>query len=255
MRSSSSWSTMRKTTLFQMSRMSCIWLSFRAICIKPGIAPTPVRLVNIGDIGPISSLAAWADPRGNQNIAILTTQQGSRSLSVYHARLAQPGTVRFLRSLAGTDTVDIAGEYLHTDDTNKLELAVSPEGSPSSMAMASWSSQIGPEQSNVQWNFASTNTPWVTNFPGPQATSQKILSLAGAAGINSGYAAWSKALVTTFIGDDNKLQIFSANNGGGTLAPGAFSPSGTLSSSRLRSVVNGGQIPTIFDSRRRILPS
>jgi hypothetical protein len=142
---------------------------------------------------------------------------------VYQARTLQPGAIQLLKLLPGAGVIDLAGQYSKWDDTNKIQLAVTLPGTPSSMQMVSWASSVVPGQTNFDAAFAGTPTPWVTNFPGAGVAAETVVSIGGGAGTYSGSAPWSSLLVMPFINAANKVQIFSASNGGGAVAAGALS--------------------------------
>lgn len=188
---------------------------------KPNLAPAPIRLTNIHGYGPIKSLAAWTDSHNRQNLAILTTWLNAQVASVWQAAPGQVGDMHYLAMYPGNDYIDIAGEYIIWDDTNKIQLA---HGSPSAMQMISWHSSIVPDQWNIDVDFAGTNTPWVTDFPANADAPETIVSMGANGGFFSDYTPWSGTgtIVTGFIDSNNAIKIFRAVNGGGTMAPGSL---------------------------------
>ena len=192
------------------------------IRFKPGIAPAPIRLINIRAFGPIVSLAAWTDVHNNKNIAILSKWfTGASVVSVYQANVGQPGKMHFLRIFPEPSMIDIAGEYVYWDNSNKVQIAVGAGGA-SSMKMISWAADLIPDQSNIESSFEGTNTPWVTNFPGSNAPSESIVSIGGNSGYYSGYAPWAAMIGMAILDTANQIKIFGANNGGGAIADGPF---------------------------------
>ena len=192
------------------------------IRFKPGIAPAPIRLVNIHDFGPIKSLASWTDVHDNKNIAILTTWLNAQVVSVYQANVGRPGSMHYLSIFPATNMIDIAGQYVYWDNSNKIQLAVGQAGESSSMKMISWSADVVPDQWNFASGFEGTNTPWVTSFPGASTPGEAVVSMGGNSGYYSIYAPWSAIVGLIFLNVNHEIKFFGANNGGGTIGPGSF---------------------------------